>query len=962
MLTTPKNKGDLFLASSLCDGLEDTNIKQVTTLILNKEADPNVLIPTHGITPFHLVIGNDSEIFAEEVTKLFLRHGGNPNVKSDDGLTPVHVAAAWGRIRILELLLSNGGDPLQLDDEGRSPFHYAFDGKYYKVITLLGKYCGYNIGEDEKPKYKISLDKIVLNNGNTIAEYIIPKDTSLNVNYNDSSKMILKYSNDHISSGIGDSYMTSTISSFVSKQDLKKDELDFKFEKLRINENVKKEKVLISEIINSLSTSLTSDATINETFLDHVKHEKQSMPTRSSPKSCILPLLSSSQKISSKLNSIKPKKKYVTSKFKQKDLLPDDFNEPLIESPKSKSTKKCKTDFHKLPFVSSKILDNSIISTSPNFYTPINTRKRQNTVKTSNVESYSASNNPKNKYMKSTFTPYPKKHYKSPISCEYNEQRKEMIQSTPRRKQRHIQTSCTDMKKYYYPYRRNGVIEKNSRSEYSDKTFNLISSDTSILSLSPDDSYFPKQINNEKYMDKRLAVKLHEGKYDENINILSYDDTSVILNDSEDLTISLNTSQSLINLESTNIINNNNQHVNKNDPYEICNHVQSSVTFTKLKKMKTYHCFSKIEKYMTTTEDTKKQVLSNNTEINDLQNRKLDEYNVSEQNISMSGSSISYISVQEEYKYEDPEKGVILLERRKCITPASIQEDNKENEFSFSKNKTNFSRLSSNFPPELLLIDDHILRQKLTELGDMPGPITTTTRHLYLKRLVNIQNKQMCTTLSSLKNVSNVNQMKPWLAFGDWINDLNLYGTIENDVFKEFISPDPSRRWREGTSKTSFNYLLLDPRITEDLPHRVSQLTESEIWTTFLSSIFYIGKGKRSRPYSHLYDAFNIWVSKEKNVLNKKIKHILDIWNDGYGVICLHVFQNTIPVEAYTREAVMIDALGIEHLSNCKNGEYYGIIATWNLRDKCRFGRYLLHKALQILLHEGERQLFPEHL
>lgn len=53
----------------------------MTTLILNKEADPNVLIPTHGITPFHLVIGNDSEIFAEEVTKLFLRHGGNPNVK-----------------------------------------------------------------------------------------------------------------------------------------------------------------------------------------------------------------------------------------------------------------------------------------------------------------------------------------------------------------------------------------------------------------------------------------------------------------------------------------------------------------------------------------------------------------------------------------------------------------------------------------------------------------------------------------------------------------------------------------------------------------------------------------------------------------------------------------------------------------------------------------------------------------
>lgn len=55
--------------------------RQVTTLLKNKDADPNVLMPLHGITPFHLVIGNDSEAFAEEVTKLFLRHGGNPNVK-----------------------------------------------------------------------------------------------------------------------------------------------------------------------------------------------------------------------------------------------------------------------------------------------------------------------------------------------------------------------------------------------------------------------------------------------------------------------------------------------------------------------------------------------------------------------------------------------------------------------------------------------------------------------------------------------------------------------------------------------------------------------------------------------------------------------------------------------------------------------------------------------------------------
>lgn len=53
----------------------------MATLLLSKDADPNVIIPTYGVTPFHLVIGNDSEEFAEEVIKLFLRHGGNPNVR-----------------------------------------------------------------------------------------------------------------------------------------------------------------------------------------------------------------------------------------------------------------------------------------------------------------------------------------------------------------------------------------------------------------------------------------------------------------------------------------------------------------------------------------------------------------------------------------------------------------------------------------------------------------------------------------------------------------------------------------------------------------------------------------------------------------------------------------------------------------------------------------------------------------
>lgn len=94
----------------------------------------------------------------------------------------------------------------------------------------------------------------------------------------------------------------------------------------------------------------------------------------------------------------------------------------------------------------------------------------------------------------------------------------------------------------------------------------------------------------------------------------------------------------------------------------------------------------------------------------------------------------------------------------------------------------------------------------------------------------------------------------------------------------------------------------------------------------FVKGIFYVGKGKRSRPFAHLYEALEIRNRNNgiKGIGTKttpkygqtpkagdKIKRILRIWEQGHGVISLHVFQNVLPVEAYTREGAMIEALGI---------------------------------------------------
>ena len=76
-------------------------------------------------------------------------------------MTPVHVAAAWGRHQILELLLANGGDPLTLDIDSCSPFHYALQGDHYDAVSVLKKYCTADQEEDDEPKYKLELGNYI---------------------------------------------------------------------------------------------------------------------------------------------------------------------------------------------------------------------------------------------------------------------------------------------------------------------------------------------------------------------------------------------------------------------------------------------------------------------------------------------------------------------------------------------------------------------------------------------------------------------------------------------------------------------------------------------------------------------------------------------------------------------------------------------------------------------------------
>lgn len=72
-----------------------------------------------------------------------------------------------------------------------------------------------------------------------------------------------------------------------------------------------------------------------------------------------------------------------------------------------------------------------------------------------------------------------------------------------------------------------------------------------------------------------------------------------------------------------------------------------------------------------------------------------------------------------------------------------------------------------------------------------------------------------------------------------------------------------------SSQKTSFNYILLDPRVTKNLPNRAEQMADVDRLRVFCSAVFYIGKGKRSRPYEHFYDA-----AKEDKT-EKKVEYVI---------------------------------------------------------------------------------------
>lgn len=123
------------LRSALLSGRSD-----IAMLLVTNGADPNVHDRCdHGFTPLHACAG---KIKDPDLLKLLIAHHAEVNIRSDDGETPLHVAANFDNVDNATTLLNCGAAVNAQDDIGMTPLDLAaFYGNTDMISFLLAHHA-----------------------------------------------------------------------------------------------------------------------------------------------------------------------------------------------------------------------------------------------------------------------------------------------------------------------------------------------------------------------------------------------------------------------------------------------------------------------------------------------------------------------------------------------------------------------------------------------------------------------------------------------------------------------------------------------------------------------------------------------------------------------------------------------------------------------------------------------------
>ncbi|XP_065363161.1 uncharacterized protein LOC135956555 [Calliphora vicina] len=848
-----------YLSLILLDALEDENESDINFILErnSKAIDPSYVPQDRGIAPLHYVCGMQNEQLAIDVTKRFLDMGADPNCRSEDNMTPLHVAAMYGKEEIVRLLLQHGAELEVYDDDRKTPVLYAIDECNFEVIQIMKDYIFLKKYEKKKAnnstiltesRFENSLQQRVLNN-NKATTSSTPQSTPNKINDPKLAKHknLLKVTN-------------SLDESFGQGSDKNK------FTPNRINYNY----------------DVTSPYYIN------ITHRRN-----------------------------KPQPKFP-------DYPPEDTKEKQqLENSGSMEE-----------VLSISMQDINLSSPEPpdavNIFSLTQENLKELTQRTATCE----------RSRLSLIETWREKVQKSRARQSILKQFDDIVEMIDQVVENdHLNFTNTEL------------IEKSPAKEAKQQPDIEVDSGACASTSS-------SLIDTTEYHNLPTYNKNHE--------------TTETFERKSPPKPQMSLSKLLQTVAEAKIHDFESNHLEmpKTPSPQQNGDLESS-----------YQTVPEIVIASPNDDDDQRNPQANNTTSNFIRSPKNNEY---------------FLQMTEAYVHTDDENGLVFYETKLLSNVGNKQAEQRKHCTPKTPGRDLDSTMTSQSTNLTIPLDYETdeLRKELTAFGEPPGPITKTTKKLYIKKLIKYKRKTP-KLLNPKENVIKFSvELERTLKSEEnfqLIKDYIKYEAVSMEYFEGNIN---KKQMREGHLKQSFIYMLIDPRISCNLPGESVFLNEFDVWQRFLKSIFYVGKGKTVRPYSHLYDAMKIHsrlhnkqlhektdkqgkkISIKKQPLNvesfksppqkssdsKKIDRILNIWGNGNGVVCLHVFHNILPIDAYTREAAIIDALGLQHLTNCKRGDYYGPSKTWTMKEKKYLGIALLFKAMRMYLAEGESQLSPSDL
>lgn len=102
--------------------------------LLNAGADPDLESPISGLTPLSSAIRCEPQLInptgsptnqsaAENIVGLLLKNKASLDLKDNDGLTLLHIAASFGTASVIKKLIEAGMDHAAVDNDGNTPLH-----------------------------------------------------------------------------------------------------------------------------------------------------------------------------------------------------------------------------------------------------------------------------------------------------------------------------------------------------------------------------------------------------------------------------------------------------------------------------------------------------------------------------------------------------------------------------------------------------------------------------------------------------------------------------------------------------------------------------------------------------------------------------------------------------------------------------------------------------------------------